>query len=201
MRGSGSARTSTQQFTPSSMSIVVDELDRMEHLVRKLLYFSKQRKLNVQRVNLHDVIASALGALGKKFKENHIRLDTHLTLKNPFVSMDDVEMREVILNLLNNAIESLPRGGTIGVSTFAAGDGSTVGFKVQDSGKGIKPEVASKMFDPFFTTKETGTGLGLSICYEIVRAHSGSIDYSRGKKGSCFTVSLSRNHPKRAKAL
>ncbi len=185
-------------LTPSSMNIVVDELDRMEHIVRKLLYFSKQRKLHFGRTNLHELIDSALETLSESLGKNRVGVEKELLLSDPLMYADAVEMKEVVLNLFVNAMEAMPGGGEMIVSTGTGLDESVVTWSVENSGKRIKPEIAKKMFDPFFTTKDTGTGLGLSICYEIVRAHRGTIEYSHGKRGSCFTVTLPRdcrNHP------
>jgi signal transduction histidine kinase len=179
-------------LTPTSMNLVVDELDRMERIVRKLLYFSKQRRVHFSRTNLHDLIESALATIAELTQRDRVKVTTVLSLKDPWVPLDTSEMKEVILNLFTNAIEAMPQGGDMLVTAEQGTTDSMVLLSVEDSGKHISPEVASRMFDPFFTTKETGTGLGLSICYEIVRAHHGTIEYSQGKKGSCFTISLPR---------
>lgn len=180
-------------LTPSSMNLVVEELDRMEHIVRKLLYFSKQRKLHLAGTNLHELIDSALQTLQESVGHNRVLVKKTMSLVDPLVQMDAVEMKEVILNLFTNAVEAMPEGGEMIVTTGNGRNHTHVSFSVEDSGKPIKPEISKKMFDPFFTTKDTGTGLGLSICYEIVRAHHGTIEYAHGKRGSRFTITLPRD--------
>lgn len=178
-------------LAPDSMNMVVEELDRIERLVRQLLFFSKERKLSTRRVDLHELLNSCLRTLDERITMQKIRVMMHYGLENPQIMADESGIRQVILNLLANAVEAMPRGGKVLIETLNRAE--TVSVAVEDSGKGIAEEVAGKMFDPFFTTKETGTGLGLSIAYEIVRLHRGTIDYASGKNGgSRFTVSLPR---------
>ncbi len=180
-------------LTPSSMSIVVDELGRLDHIVGKLLYFSKQRRLRFGKTNIHELLDSALATLDETIRNKRVRVQRQFSLSDPVVFIDGTEMKEVILNLLTNAIEATPRGMELVVSASFVQHGSKVSLSIEDCGKKIAPEVSGKMFDPFFTTKETGTGLGLSIAYEIVRAHHGTIHYAHGKRGSCFTVTFPRD--------
>ncbi len=190
---SSATKTLTKVLTTSSMNLVVEELNRMEHIVRKLLYFSKQRKLHVQRTNLHDLLESALGTIASLADRSNVQVRQAFSLDDPWVSLDASEMKEVVLNLLTNSIEAMPQGGEMLISTRSGPTNAFIVFSIEDSGKRITSDVAAKMFDPFFTTKDTGTGLGLSICYEIVRAHHGKIQYSPGTKGSLFAVTLPRD--------
>lgn len=176
-------------LTPSSMGLVVDELDRMEHIVRKLLFFSKQRTLRLQQIHLNELIDSSLETLLEQIRSSQIRIIRQFGADNPAAYVDSSELREVVLNLLINAIEAMPEGGNLTVTTKVESD-DCCSFCVEDTGNGITSDVAAKMFDPFFTTKETGTGLGLSIAYEIVRMHHGTIDFSRTNGASRFIVTL-----------
>ena len=99
------------------------------------------------------------------------------------------QLLQVTLNLLLNAIDAMPSGGTLDVATFV--ENQRVKIAVTDSGSGIDDSVLERLFEPFFTTKPEGTGLGLSICYSLVHAHGGTIDvHSQKDRGSCFTVDL-----------
>jgi len=183
-----------QVLTQESMELVVGELDRMEKSVQKLLYFSKQRKLKFQRTDLHHLIESSLLTLQERMQKYRIRITRRFESGTLLACVDRTEVREVIINLLTNAIEAMPRGGKVEIETSRSEDHQAVVFSVKNSGKGIVPDVAERMFDPFYTTKETGTGLGLSIAYEIVRAHNGTIEYSTGQKsGARFVVVLPQN--------
>jgi two-component system NtrC family sensor kinase len=104
------------------------------------------------------------------------------------------QLQQVVINLLSNALDAIPAGGTIAVSTQSSGEfPSTVALEVTDTGTGIPAEHLSKVFDPFFTTKPPGkgTGLGLSVCLGIVQDHHGTITVdSRPGRGSTFIVIL-----------
>lgn len=180
------------KVTPASMSMVVEELDRIEQLVRKLLFFSKERKLRLRRVDLPELLSSSLRTLQAQLNEHGIDVSTHFNARAMKIAVDESELRQVVLNLLTNAIEAMPEGGKLFVETDKSEDGVT--FSIEDTGRGIRQEALGKIFDPFYTTKETGTGLGLSIAYEVVRSHGGTIEYAAGKRrGSRFTVHLPGN--------
>lgn len=183
--------------TEESMDLVVRELDRMEQIVRKLLYFSKERPLRLQEVDLHALIDSVINDMREDLKQRHILVRRRFTSDGCMVPIDENGIREVLLNLLANALDAMPDGGSILITTGRAGSECSVA--ITDTGVGIDPVIVGKMFDPFFTTKETGTGLGLSIAYEIARAHNGSLEYriTRGK-GACFVLTLPLNNKQRS---
>lgn len=180
-------------FSARSMRLVVDELARMETIVRKLLIFSRSNPLRFTRVDLNKLIDSALQLMDPEFSRRQVALSRIFLLSPPFVCVDEVQMKEVIFNLLANALEATGQGGTVEVKTQAQ-DEDFYAIIVEDRGSGVSPSVASRMFDPFFTTKDSGVGLGLSITYEIVRAHRGTIEYEPGVTGGArFCVTLPRN--------
>ncbi len=188
------SKNKKQALTQESMELVIGELDRMEKSVQKLLYFSKQRKLNLQRTDLHELIESSLRTLQERFQKHRVRVKRQFEDGALWARVDRVELREIIINLLTNAIDAMPRGGEVRISTSRDAEQQTVAINVEDSGRGISPDVVERMFDPFYTTKEAGTGLGLSTAYEIARAHDGFIEYLVGeKKGARFRVVLPQN--------
>ncbi len=175
----------------ASMNLVVGELNRMERIVQKLLYFARERRLAMSQVNLHELLDSLLTVLGDTLKQHHVRLERRFEASPVNLRGDAGELREVFMNLFTNAVDAMPHGGTLNVATVNAADARSVMITVQDTGEGIHPDVAGRMFDPFYTTKETGTGLGLSIAYEIVRAHAGRIEYIPTVNGCTrFVVTL-----------
>ncbi|HOX22324.1 MAG TPA: ATP-binding protein, partial [Elusimicrobiales bacterium] len=122
------------------------------------------------------------------------------------VEMDPDQMVQVLTNLVTNAAEAMPCGGKITVETFV--EPGRAGFRVADTGCGIKEENRKKIFEPFFTTKQIGkgTGLGLAVSYGIVKVHRGNItvetnaDPAKGPTGTVFSVSLPQQSPKNAAA-
>src|SRR6185436_14427155 len=119
----------------------------------------------------------------------------HITLQlqvgsNAMVMGDDSELREVLVNMVFNAIDAMPEGGKLSLTTRTAGDSVTI--KVVDTGVGMYPEVRSKIFDPFFTTKgKAGLGLGLAVSFGIIRRHGGNIEVeSQYGKGTEFCITL-----------
>ena len=111
----------------------------------------------------------------------------------PTVCGDYKGLQQVFLNLFINAIQAMPKGGTLSVSGRVSRDGKWARVAVTDTGTGIDPELLSQIFDPFFTTKEVGkgTGLGLSVTYGIVQKHGGTLEVeSKKAEGATFTVSL-----------
>jgi signal transduction histidine kinase len=100
-------------------------------------------------------------------------------------------IKQVILNLCINAIESMPSGGTITIATAYLEEEGMVKLSVSDTGPGIEPDVLPRLFEPFFTTKEQGTGLGLYISYDIAQHHQGQLDvYSEVGSGTTFELLL-----------
>jgi signal transduction histidine kinase len=103
--------------------------------------------------------------------------------------VDIGQIQQIVLNLLNNAAEAMPRGGLVRVATRKVPGGGEI--EVEDQGPGITPDIQAKLFHPFFTTKPEGTGLGLSICQRIVEGHQGRIHYdTRPGRGTTFSVFL-----------
>jgi CheY-like chemotaxis protein len=119
-----------------------------------------------------------------------IKVETQLDPDLPPVMGNPTELRQVLVNLIFNAVEAMPKGGTLTIRTWREGNNACIA--VQDTGIGMSNEVKKRIFDPFFTTKgEQGTGLGLSICYGIVTRHGGTIEVdSAVGKGTTFTIRL-----------
>ena len=119
----------------------------------------------------------------------NIQLVTRLAGNLPQVSFDPNQMKQVLINLVKNALEAMDTGGVITLTTMALDD--QVRLAVQDTGKGIEPEIIADIFNPFFTTKKTGTGLGLAVINKIIEDHHGTITVESNKgQGTTFTVQL-----------
>jgi two-component system, NtrC family, sensor kinase len=163
-------------------------LRRIEHIMRQLLNFGRKAPLNLSRVDIDEIIRECFELLEYRLKKINLALE----LKLPDRYCIDVEaLRQIIVNTGLNAIQAMPEGGSLTVTT--ARDGDMLTITVRDTGTGIEPAVMDRIFDPFFTTKEAGhgTGLGLAISYGIIKEHKGTILVeSEVGEGTTFTIIL-----------
>jgi signal transduction histidine kinase len=186
-------RSTRNPVTAESMAMVVQELDRMEKTVQKLLAFSRGHALRLRPVNIHNTLRTCIRLLQSEIRKRRVRVQLLLNADDPVWAVDETELRKVFLNLISNALEAMPNGGRLTLRTERVSGALTIAF--EDTGTGVKPTVAEKMFEPFFTTKDAGTGLGLSIAHEIIRAHRGTLDYqTRPGVGTTFIIRLGENN-------
>lgn len=165
-------------------------LDRASKIARELLAFSTEKETEFVSTSLNDVVDSTLELIGSRRKSYPITV-TRGDIAN--ISAIPWKLEEVFLNLLVNAMDATPEGGTIDITTSQ--NDSQIIAQVTDSGSGIPVELINQVMDPFFTTKEVGqgTGLGLSICYGIMDQHGGSIELeSQGSLGTTVTLIFSQ---------
>ncbi|MFN4179019.1 MAG: CHASE2 domain-containing protein [Armatimonadota bacterium] len=168
------------------------------NIVNRLRLFGKQNREQevLMPINLNELVTSTITFTRAKWfyepmkRGVEIKVQTDLEPNLPPVMGNPTELRQVLINLIFNAVEAMPKGGTLSISTWRENDYACIA--VQDTGIGMTPEIKRRIFDPFFTTKgEQGTGLGLSICYGIVTSHKGTIEVeSEVGKGTTFTVKL-----------
>ncbi|MBI5426685.1 MAG: PAS domain S-box protein [Nitrospinae bacterium] len=174
------------------LNLGVKECDRMADLVRKLRGFYKPSTGTAERLDVHQVLDDVVLLLQKQLQTRKIKLKKDYAPNLPRIVAVEDQMKQVFLNLLQNAEESISgEGGTITVATETP-DRDTVKISIEDTGEGIPPENMKLVFDPFFSTKAIkGTGLGLSICYGIIKAHGGDIEIASDMgRGTVFTVAL-----------
>jgi two-component system NtrC family sensor kinase len=171
--------------------------DRCKEITYKLLSFARKTDPSVRQVVLNEIVEEVIGLTSQKTRYANVHIATELEPELPPIQASPTEIQQVLLNLVNNAIDAIEEAeGTVTVSTRTAGD--DVVLEVRDTGKGIPEANLARIFDPFFTTKPVGqgTGLGLSICYGIVEKAGGSITVeSEIEQGTTFTVSFPREHP------
>lgn len=169
--------------------LMIDELDRANSIITEYLSLAKNKIVELKEQNLNSIILNLYPL---------IIADALITDKNiekelgeiPDLLLDGKEMCQMILNLVRNGLEAMPRGGNMVIKTFA--DGDEVTMAVKDQGKGIEPEVLEKIGTPFFTTKDNGTGLGLAVCYSIAARHNAKIEIETGQEGTTFLVRFKR---------
>lgn len=173
------------------------ECDRVSGLIRKLQDFNRPSTEIPVVMDIHEILSDMILLMNKKLVKHSIRLETHYDSQMPDIEVVPDQIKQVILNLLQNAEEAMPpEGGKIIVSTENLEN--RVKIHIQDTGCGITPENMETIFDPFFTTKAAvkGTGLGLSVSYGIIKAHGGDIEVkSRAGEGTTFTLTLPVRRP------
>ncbi len=176
----------------NDLKTIVSETKRCKRIVSDLLNFARQSQLVTQPTDIHAIIHELLEFAPRRIKTVQVNFITDLDPNLPLIDADPSQLRQVLLNLMTNAVEAMPEGGTVTVRTRKAPAGM-VTIEIQDTGVGIPPENLNKLFTPFFTTKPIGkgTGLGLAIVYGIVKMHRGQISAtSKVNKGTTFTVTL-----------
>jgi two-component system NtrC family sensor kinase len=175
------------------LRMVVNETTRCRDIVSGLLNFARQGRLVTQETNLNALLDESIAQVEKQPSFEHIQIVRDFRSDLPRIVIDAAQMRQVFLNLLVNAAESMAAGGAITLATDLATDGQSAVVTISDTGCGIPQENLSRLFIPFFTTKQLGkgTGLGLPIAYGIVKMHRGSIEVkSKLGEGTSFTITI-----------
>ncbi len=174
----------------NSLQVIVQQAHRVTRIVGNLLTFSRQSHLEPSRVDVGELLETAITLVQYRLTKGAIHLHRELDQNLAPILGDAGRLTEVFVNLLNNAIDAMPTGGRLVVRAFPnrQPDGG-VRIEVADTGCGIQPEELPRIFDPFFTTKEPGkgTGLGLSISHGIVKDHGGLI-WAQSKPGAGTTL-------------
>src|SRR5262245_18562157 len=174
------------------LGIIKLESDRLNGLVTDFLRFARPRSPEMLPTPAHEVIDSVVKLARKQAEASSVRIEIFAADDLPLVMMDAEQMRQVLLNLILNAIDAMPRGGFLTINVDRNGDSLVIAVK--DTGEGIDPAVRATLFSPFVTTKTRGSGLGLAIAHRLVGQHDGRImaDDAAGG-GAVFQVWLPLN--------
>ena len=181
--------------TRADLALVLREARRARDVVRRLLDFARQSESTRSRASLNDVVEDIVALSRHLIHTSGVELMLDLEKDLPWVSVDENQMKQVLLNLVHNALQAMPDGGEMRIATQSVRREARnwVAVSVKDTGVGIPQPEQGRIFEPFFTTKgdQGGTGLGLSVTYGIVTDHGGQIDVeSQPGEGSRFTVRL-----------
>jgi signal transduction histidine kinase len=173
------------------LDLIHDGLKRIERTVANLLDFSRQRKMFLEPTSINHNLRHVAELVECHLCKGRVEAQFNLDPDEPYVMADHFQMEQLFLNLVLNALQAMPRGGSLSLSTKCK-DGRVIA-EVRDTGMGIPPEIRERIFHPFFTTREVdeGTGLGLAVSDSIVAAHGGTLEVeSAVGKGSVFRVSF-----------
>jgi signal transduction histidine kinase len=178
-----------QKLDPHDLKIVVSEVERLERLTSQILDYSKETKLSLSKQDLNRIIKETLEVFEERLKVENIQLKTEFSDKIRQIKLDPPRIKQVLFNLIGNAIEAMPQGGSLAITTRRRKKG--VELEIEDTGKGIPNKEIRRLFVPFYSSKPEGSGLGLPVSKKIVASHKGTIEVqSQLNVGTKFTVFL-----------
>ncbi len=184
------------------LGVIIEEVDRLNGVVTQFLNYAKPHTVNLKERNINDIMEKAVSLIRTNKIAEKIALEVDLQPRLPLMAVDGEQVIQVILNIAFNAIDAMPEGGKLSISTAvgAGENGEAVEIVMRDTGKGIRKGDLKNIFKPFYTTKERGVGLGLAICQRIIRNHGGEIRVkSTVGQGTQFNVRL-KNPPQQSTA-
>jgi signal transduction histidine kinase len=183
-------------YASQELALIRESATKANQIVSDLLTFSRQSTPEMHQQDLKATVEAALRITTYLTRKANVQVIKALPQQAVYVTYDAQQIEQVLINLIQNAIQAMPQGGTLRVSLSQADE--AVALAVQDTGTGISPENLHRIFDPFFTTKPAGegTGLGLSVSYGIIARHHGRIDVeSVVGQGTTFTLLLPKQQP------
>ncbi|MBJ7895706.1 PAS domain-containing protein [Bacillus atrophaeus] len=180
----------TMEGNDHYFDIVFSELSRIELILSELLMLAKpQQHAYKEHLNLKKLISEVTALLETQANLNGIFIKTAFQRESIFINGDQNQLKQVFINLIKNAVESMPDGGTVEIDTTE--DEHSVHVTIKDEGEGIPEKVLKRIGEPFLTTKEKGTGLGLMVTFNIIENHQGTIQVdSKPEKGTAFKISF-----------
>ena len=179
---------------------IIEEIDRLNAIVKSMMDFARPMELNLQTGDVNSVLLEVLNFMEAKLSHHRITLVKQLSKDIPLIMLDADKLKQVFINVILNAIQSMPNGGELTIATklfdwktssAAKRTHSKILVEISDTGVGIPEENRARLFEPFFTTKTEGTGLGLTNARRIIQQHSGDIEVqSNVGEGTTVVISL-----------
>lgn len=171
------------------LDIVNEEVERLNRIVMDFLFAVRPMDINLEDHDLNALLHEIMDFMKYEIEEADVELVEDYQVDIPHILLDDKFIKQAILNIVKNALNALPEGGNLTVSTRCRGD--EVVLRIIDDGTGMSEELLNKIFEPYFTTNEFGSGIGLTIVYKIIKEHRGEISViSQEGKGTTFTISF-----------
>ncbi len=170
-------------------SIIVEEVGRLEQLLTNVLDFSKPTMPEKKRTDIHELISNTLSIFESAIDEKNISVVRNHECETLFALFDPARIKQVLINVIHNAMNAMNEGGKLTITTYSAED--ELDIRVKDTGSGISEDNMNKIFEPFYTTHGKGTGLGLSISRRIMQDHGGNITINSSiGKGTTVYITL-----------
>ena len=169
------------------LSIAKGEINRLDYIISQFLQAIRPTRPELKPISLNDIVMDTVTLLEPEIDNREVTLEQHFAAELPTAPLDEVQVKQALVNLIKNAVQAMTQGGTLTLTTIGEADG--VWVHVADTGGGIPQEKINRIFQPYFTTKEKGTGLGLMIVQRIVREHGGRIELeSNTGEGTTFRL-------------
>jgi signal transduction histidine kinase len=164
------------------LNVVEHEIERLSDMATEFLSYSNVDQLKTSPIDIHILLQQVIRFIGYQAKEHNVTIKEKFSPSIPEISLNHKQMKQVFLNIILNAIQAMPDGGELKISTeMARNKEDKILVTFSDTGVGIKKEVQAHVFEPFFTTRKGGTGLGLSFVDKVVRDHGGEIEIKSSK--------------------
>jgi signal transduction histidine kinase len=177
-------------LSEEDLHVIHGEITRLEEIVQHFLDFARPPALRLERADLRELTRRPLELIRARARQQRVTVDVALPEDPVTVRADPGQVHTVVVNLLLNALDAMPRGGRLRLAVSAE-PGGEARLEVRDTGPGIAPDLSGRLFTPFATTKATGTGLGLSVSRRIAEQHGGRIEGGNSPDGgACFAVEL-----------
>jgi PAS domain S-box-containing protein len=183
----------TSEQSRSMLGIIRTELTRIGGVLEAFKDFASVSHLDLTQVDLNDLVSRQVGLVTPQANSRGIEMEYIPCVRPCIISADRGRLEQVLLNLMVNAMDAMPQGGTLRVAV--AQDETIAKIEVSDTGCGIPENLRDKILDPYFTTKNSGTGLGLAICDKIIRQHLGTLDFRSSPQGTTFQITLPNVNP------
>ncbi len=168
------------------VDVIAGEIKRLDNVVKTFLNFNRPIELEAKAINLSELVEDVLALVSHEARAKNVQVESVLE-EALMVNGDANLLKQAILNVVNNALEAMPKGGRLTVRT--AWDGDDCQLEISDAGSGIAPEVRDRIFNLYFTTKQGGSGIGLATTFRVVQLHGGTIDFvSELGKGTTFRL-------------
>jgi two-component system sensor histidine kinase HydH len=175
--------------TTTIPDIIIEEGERLNNIITDFLNFARPRQPNFSVCRIEEILGKNIKFMAAEARDKGYKLDPHYDTELPEIMADSDMLHQAFLNILINAMQSMPGGGDIRITVTS--EGGLLKIQFLDEGSGITEGIASKIWDPFFTTKEKGTGLGLGMVKNIIESHNGVVHIeNRTVRGVAVTVEL-----------
>ncbi|WP_139187773.1 MASE3 domain-containing protein [Bacillus tuaregi] len=172
------------------LELMSSELNRIEMITNEFMVIAKPQAIEYKTHNIKDIMNQVLSFMEPQALLQNVTMNKLFIETEPYVQCDENQLKQVFINIIKNAFEAMPNGGSLTVEIKESNQ-QTIDISIKDTGVGIPKEIIPKLCEPFYTLKEKGTGLGLMISYRIIEAHKGTIAFSSNlDKGTIVTVEL-----------